>query len=759
MPSLSVIFDRPRRSWAGPKTERDMRTRHRSSRGLVSAAILVFSLFFVSPGWATNEYGARTGKGCVFCHQQSTGGQLRDVGFAYIRNGYHYPIPERILDKARSLQSPPQKMIRFIVGYLHLLAAVIFFGAIFYIHLFVGPRRLRGGIPRAERMLGVSCMIVLAITGAYLTWIRMDRWEQFFNNTFGLMLFIKILLFLLMATIALIAVTIVHWKMGKEVATPEAESDAGEITSANLSRFDGSGGKPAYVVFENRIYDVSDSPKWQGGRHFGRHGAGGDLTEAFKGAPHGTEVFETIRVVGRISGKAEVPKRHEPAHRAFRIMAYANLVIVFLILACIGVWRWDFPWRLLSEKGAGVSAGTTCVECHELETPGLFHDWAGSVHAKVGVACYACHRPHAENPVFSKAHLDYDAVPVSLVVTPGTCRGCHPEEAAQYRISKHANTLEIIWKVDNWLIGGMNNAIERTTGCYACHGTVVEIEDGRPVSGTWPNVGVGRKNPDGTLGSCSSCHTRHRFSVVEARKPEACDQCHLGPDHPQIEIYNESKHGTIYHAEGDQWTWRPDDGRWRVGRDYRAPTCASCHMSPTATVPGTHNASERLSWETQAPLTVRPGDFKPFPARTGWEEEREKMKGICLQCHSASWTEDHFSNLDRVVMNYNKTYFKPAKALFDALYEQGLLSRDRYFDEELEWEFYELWHHEGRRARMGAAMMAPDYAWWHGFYELKHRFNHIFKEAENLRRTGHLGYIHRNFPGRLEGKTDPSKPE
>ena len=59
----------------------------------------------------------------------------------------------------------------------------------------------------------------------------------------------------------------------------------------------------------------------------------------------------------------------------------------------------------------------------------------------------------------------------------------------------------------------------------------------------------------------------------------------------------------------------------------------------------------------------------------------------------------------------------------DNLYAKGILSKSSYFDEELEWEFYELWHHEGRRARMGSAMMAPDYAWWHGFYELKHRFN------------------------------------
>ena len=240
-------------------------------------------------------------------------------------------------------------------------------------------------------------------------------------------------------------------------------------------------------------------------------------------------------------------------------------------------------------------------------------------------------------------------------------------------------------------------------------------------------------------------------SVVEARKPEACDQCHLGPDHPQIEIYNESKHGTIYHAEGDYWDWLPDDGQWRAGRDFRAPTCAACHMSAADTVAKTHDVTERLSWEIQAPLTVRPSEFKPFPAETDWKIERKKMKEVCLQCHSQVWTDEHFSNLDRAVKNYNENYFKPIKTVVDSLYKDGLLSKQSYFDEDLEWEFYELWHHEGRRARMGAAMMAPDYAWWHGFYELKHRFNHILKEAAALREKG-KGYIHTKFPGKYQKK-------
>ncbi|MFP3870125.1 MAG: multiheme c-type cytochrome [Syntrophobacteria bacterium] len=698
---------------------------------------------------ATQAYAERTGKGCIFCHQESTGGQLKTVGFAYIRNGYQYPISERILNKAETLRTPFHKTLRFVVGYLHLLASVIFFGAIFYVHIFIGPRQLTGGIPKHERLLGVSCMITLTITGIYLTWVRIDKWEQFFNNTFGLMLGIKIILFLTMVAIGITAITVVHRRMRKEAKGISSSTEDDEITLANISQFDASGGKPAYVVYENKIYDVTDSPKWKEGRHFGKHAAGMDLTAALGGAPHGVEVFERVRCAGEISEKEPASVRPAPAHRIFVAMAYANLVIIFGILGCISVWRWDFPLRLIPEKRPEVLAARNCVECHRARNPGIHDDWQNSVHARVGVNCFTCHGADREKGIFSEAHLKHDPHPISVVVTPKNCAGCHPKEAEQYARSKHANTHEIIWKVDRWLNDGMNNSIERTTGCYACHGTVVQVVDGRPLPGTWPNVGVGRINPDASLGSCSSCHTRHRFSIMEARKPEACDQCHLGPDHPQIEIYEESKHGTIYHAEAEQWDWYPDDRLWKAGRDFRAPTCATCHMSGSRDIPRTHDVTERLSWETQAPFTVRPAEFKPYPAATDWKVEREKMKKVCLQCHSQTWTDDHFSNLDRVVANYNNEYFKPAKAVMDDLYQRGLLSRQRYFDEDLEWEFYELWHHEGRRARMGAAMMAPDYAWWHGFYELKHRFNRIVTEAAFIKKSGKVR-IHTNFPGTYE---------
>lgn len=121
-----------------------------------------------------------------------------------------------------------------------------------------------------------------------------------------------------------------------------------------------------------------------------------------------------------------------------------------------------------------------------------------------------------------------------------------------------------------------------------------------------------------------------------------------------------------------------------------------------------------------------------------------KRKGLINE------TGYHFSNYDRVISNYNDNYYRPALKLMDSLYSLGVLSRRSYFDEGLEWDFYEFWHYEGRRARMGTAMMAPDYSWWHGFYELKHRFVNLFKEAEKVKRNG--SYIYPHFPSKVNQK-------
>ncbi|MBU3917499.1 hydroxylamine oxidoreductase [bacterium] len=442
--------------------------------------------------------------------------------------------------------------------------------------------------------------------------------------------------------------------------------------------------------------------------------------------------------------------------------------LIFVGLICSHVFAGNIPKTKEFRIERSMSAeAIACIECHKTEHPGLFADWTKSRHASANITCYDCHVAQESDKDVSRSHYqqykrsdttwgkkEYQ-VPISAVVTPKDCSRCHPDEAKQYARSKHANTMEIIWKIDPWLNNGMNSDIERASGCYQCHGTILKEKDGKLDPDTWPNVGVGRVNLDGSLGSCSSCHTRHLFSVMEARKPEACGQCHLGPDHPQTEIFMESKHGAIYTAHGDSYNWDAAPGTWTPGVDFRGPTCASCHMSGAGTVMTSHDVTERLSWELQAPLTIRPQDFTPFPAKNDWKVERGKMKEICTQCHGQTWVDDHYVKLDKVVDEYADVYFKPAKKMLDDLYTKGLMDKSRFFDEELEVEYYELWHHEGRRARMGTAMMAPDYAWWHGFYEVKKRYNKFMKEARHLIKTNQKAEIAPDFPNATGSKEKP----
>ncbi len=372
-----------------------------------------------------------------------------------------------------------------------------------------------------------------------------------------------------------------------------------------------------------------------------------------------------------------------------------------------------------------------CIECHSKNDPGKVHDWAQSLHARANVTCLDCHKanPTDKDAMDCPGTVKYADIKISPIVSPADCSRCHPREAEEFARSKHARTWDIIAnKIKDPWMKGMNNHIEKATGCFVCHGS--DIKDGKLTWENWPNVGCGRLNPDGSKGSCAMCHTTHKFSLEEARKPETCGQCHLGPDHPQDEIYFESKHGKRYLAEGHTWNWTAAPDAWEPGSDYTAPTCATCHMSGVGPLATTHDVGERLKWEAQAPLAV------PNKDHDG-NKEREKMLMVCQQCHSKRWSENYLARYDQAIDNYNENYFKPVKKMMTELYDKGLLTKWPTFDEEIEWVFYEFWHHEGRRARMGSAMGGPDYAWWHGFYDLKKTYLHFVKLYEEVKAKGH----------------------
>jgi len=73
------------------------------------------------------------------------------------------------------------------------------------------------------------------------------------------------------------------------------------FTTSELREFDGKEGRPAYMAFKGKVYDVSGSSLWTDGTHRGRHSAGDDLTQSIMNAPHGEEVLMKFQVVGELS--------------------------------------------------------------------------------------------------------------------------------------------------------------------------------------------------------------------------------------------------------------------------------------------------------------------------------------------------------------------------------------------------------------------------------------------------------------------------
>ena len=379
--------------------------------------------------------------------------------------------------------------------------------------------------------------------------------------------------------------------------------------------------------------------------------------------------------------------------------------------------------RRLSKVGKG------CIDCHQKVSPGPVADWKESRHAHVGVSCIDCHQVPADSPTATQ-HEDLKGtdVYISVLVSPDVCGKCHTAAVAEFNQSGHFRSYHQIIPKDN--LHALTNVHEgqshpefggapNETGCMQCHGTKIKLDkDGRPTPETWPNNGMGNIYPDGATGSCTACHSRHKFSIAEARKPSACASCHLGPDHPNIEIYNNSKHGHIFNTDSDDWRWNTAPDAWEPG-DYRAPTCATCHMSGIGELSVTHNISERLFWNLWAKESkVRGSKDVLSPLLGDGPAGREKMKKVCHNCHTPLHTDGFFTQGDKAVNLYNVAYYKPATEMLEKLRDKKLL-KDNPWADKFQIVYYHLWHHEGRRARQGAMMGAADYAHWHGFFELQ----------------------------------------
>lgn len=77
------------------------------------------------------------------------------------------------------------------------------------------------------------------------------------------------------------------------------------MKKGELQQYDGKEGKPIYVSYKGKIYDVSKSKLWKDGVHMNIHKAGEDLTNDLSEAPHGEEVLHKFEQVGVLEDESE----------------------------------------------------------------------------------------------------------------------------------------------------------------------------------------------------------------------------------------------------------------------------------------------------------------------------------------------------------------------------------------------------------------------------------------------------------------------
>lgn len=301
---------------------------------ILSALILFIALYWQpATCGATEVYANQTGKSCDACHvDPGGGGELTAAGKEFAATLVASS------ESAAPRLSPALKVVRFVAGYLHLLTAIMWFGTILYVHLVLKPAYAAGGLPRGEVRVGVMSMAVMAVTGLVLTHFRVTSLDILLHTRFGILLIVKVSLFLVMVLSALYVVTVIGPKLKAKRKEAGPLLAGGDLTIDELGLYDGKEGRPAFFAYQGKIYNATESKLWKDGVHMGRHNAGQDLTEALKLAPHGSEKVAGLPEVGTL---VEDATRKAPLHeRVFFFMAYMNLSMVFVIVLILALWRW-----------------------------------------------------------------------------------------------------------------------------------------------------------------------------------------------------------------------------------------------------------------------------------------------------------------------------------------------------------------------------------------------------------------------------------
>ncbi|MEZ5063793.1 MAG: multiheme c-type cytochrome [bacterium] len=385
-----------------------------------------------------------------------------------------------------------------------------------------------------------------------------------------------------------------------------------------------------------------------------------------------------------------------------------------------------------------------CVKCHREVTPQAVQDWQLSRHSQEDVSCDACH---------GDAHTSAADVAEALTPTAATCETCHSEQFEQYARGKHAHAWTVMEAMPTTHALPMALA-DGQKGCGGCHKIGLKSEE----------IIRDLKSKGSTFGhaSCDACHTRHTFSVKEARQPQACQTCHMGFDHPQWEMWSSSKHGVraLLTQNGT------------LPAETPAPTCQTCHMPE-----GNHEVrtawgflavrlplSEDETWKAdqvtilqalgvldpEGNPTARLDAVKAVDAarltQEDFDRERGRMIAICGDCHSEKFAREELAKSDDMIRQADHLLAEGIREIA-ALYADGVLARPDgyasafpdllYFHDAptvIEQRLFEMHLKHRMRAFQGAFHANPDYALWYGWSEMVRDLTEIREEATRLRR-------------------------
>lgn len=323
-----------------------------------------------------------------------------------------------------------------------------------------------------------------------------------------------------------------------------------------------------------------------------------------------------------------------------------------------------------------------CVECHESVTHGWVKSWRKSVHANLDqirklpasdvrsykkdiiaeveaglraqgllqagrplqeVGCIDCHMGVGRSGGNHQRDLH--------LPSRAECGVCHVRQFAEAESERDTQ----VWPQKQWDPGHPSHAVDYTANVETATWAALQQRE----------VAAGCTMCHYNQTKCDGCHTRHEFSTVEARKPEACATCHNGVDHNEYEQYLLSKHGTAYQAHGGTWNWNAPLAEALRSGGMTAPTCQTCHFEYKGQY--SHNVTRKVRW-----------GFLPFKSiadnldHPWFKERRDAWVQTCSQCHSPRFAATYLDMADSGIKEGVKLV-EDTRKVVQKLYDDKLL--------------------------------------------------------------------------------------